>query len=402
MGNWGCLAPVLLLFWTASDSLSCFMYRRTTGVVDALAGGGFGAQKRQSSSKSQTKPASNNTKPKNGRSAALRSFRPKENNINDQIQLDKWGLPPPTVEDIFPPMSADTELVPVESQKEYSLAEIQQALKNHIPLPNLKLRFDENGDENMTVPNDPRDKQREPMKLHLLHQCPPVLAIDHFFTLEECQETQQIAAMPIVGSLQTTTTKNSKKAPLEVESKTFSALAQSKRTSTSWFCYYESVPTLLAKTRAVLGTALEQMEEPQIVRYRPGQEFSWHYDEVPSPQLSNGGQRLATLLVYLNTVPEGGGGGTVFRDLRDSNGRPLTVQPVQGRALLFFPAFADGRPDDRTLHQGEQIVGTNVEKRIIQMWIHERAYRAAVPPRNRQEDAFAAVDQASQRLGYHL
>ena len=137
------------------------------------------------------------------------------------------------------------------------------------------------------------------------------------------------------------------------------------------------------------------MEEPQIVRYKTGQEFSFHYDEVPPPQLDNGGQRLATLLVYLNSVSVGGG--TIFRDLKGMDGNPLCMQPRQGSALLFFPAFADGRPDDRTLHKGEV---AQDEKRIIQMWIHESAYQPVVPVGNSQEAAASVVEQVSRDLGY--
>ena len=191
--------------------------------------------------------------------------------------------------------------------------------------------------------------------------------------------------------------KSQEKGPVQVQSATFSALAQSKRTSTSWFCYYSQVPVLLAKAQKVLGIpTLEQMEEPQIVRYKTGQEFSWHYDEVPSNQLKNGGQRLATLLVYLNDV--GTGGGTVFRDLCDGKtGEMLTMKPKRGSALLFFPAFKDGSPDDRTLHKGE-IAGD--EKWIIQMWTHERSYVAQIPEGNFQRSAKDAVDEVCKSLGY--
>jgi prolyl 4-hydroxylase len=153
----------------------------------------------------------------------------------------------------------------------------------------------------------------------------------------------------------------------------------------------------LAKMNQMLGIPLEQMEEPQIVRYKTGEEFSWHYDEVPAAQVANGGQRLATLLIYLNTVQ--GGGGTIFRDLKDRDGNPLTMRPVQGSALLFFPAYANGKPDDRTLHKGEVVTSDN-EKWIIQMWTHERSYQAAVPRGNSQQAALPAVNQASLDLGY--
>lgn len=205
------------------------------------------------------------------------------------------------------------------------------------------------------------------------------MGIDNFFTEEECEETKTVTQADA----------------FEVTSATFSPLATSKRTSTSWFCYYKHMPTLLAKARRRLGIPLEQMEEPQIVRYRTGEEFSWHHDEVPATQLDNGGQRIATLLVYLNTVNRGGG--TIFKHLKDNNGEPLTVKPVQGSALLFFPAFADGKPDDRTLHKGE--VAQDI-KWVTQMWIHERAYKPVVPAGNTHEAAQSALDQVSEKLGY--
>ena len=72
----------------------------------------------------------------------------------------------------------------------------------------------------------------------------------------------------------------------------------------------------LSSSSSKLG--ITNFEEPQVVRYRTGEEFSWHYDEIPHTQLQqdgSGGQRIATLLVYLNSIEDSRGGGTVFRDL---------------------------------------------------------------------------------------
>lgn len=446
MKGWVIDVVLVVFFLAGSDFLELSCSSTSTlpagpHLVDgALAGGGFGVPKKRGGasvgdSRSQPHPKStptSNNKKRKGR--WIVDVPQSDDNKSDPTPaaaaaLDKWGLPPPTLEDIFPLMPPGTELIPVESSKDYSLAEMQQALQHHIPLTKLALRFDEHGVERIRTAasssaavdhwNDAEQQQQQQrsMKLRLLHQSPPVLVIDHFLTTQECQEIYQIAVpndnnvietdTSMSPNTKTTATPRTLQPAVQVESKTFSVLAQSRRTSTSWFCYYQSVPTLLAKTRDVLGMDLHQLEEPQIVRYQSGQEFSWHYDQVPTPQLGNGGQRLATLLVYLNTVPDGGGGGTVFRDLRDCHGHTLTVQPVQGTALLFFPAFGDGRPDDRTLHRGEPILdvtgttGEIAEKRIVQMWIHQGSYRAAVPPHNRQRDAVAAVNQVSQRLGYY-
>ncbi|CAB9520049.1 Probable prolyl 4-hydroxylase [Seminavis robusta] len=351
----------------------------------APAGGGFGGgggSVKKSKKKAKTKKSKSLLS-----EVEVVKTSPKKSNLDtpDNTQagepkLDKWGLPVPTTDDIFPPMPPGTELISVDNTKEeVTLSDISNALKNHIELSKLTERFDEQGVEK----GDP--KGRPPMKLGLLHRSPPVLTVENFFTKEECEQVQNVALA------------SDENGPVQVQSATFSALAQSKRTSTSWFCYYSQVPTLLAKARHVLGIpTLEQMEEPQIVRYKVGEEFSWHYDEVPGPQLKNGGQRLATLLVYLNDVAQGGG--TVFRDLQDgSTGEMLTMRPKLGSALLFFPAFGDGTPDDRTLHKGE-VAGD--EKWIIQMWIHERGYVASLPESNYQESAQQSVNDVAASLGY--
>ena len=76
------------------------------------------------------------------------------------------------------------------------------------------------------------------------------------------------------------------------------------------------------------------------------------------------------------------------------------MRPKQGSALLFFPAFANGQADDRTLHKGE-VLAPEEEKWIIQMWIHQSAYRAVLPPNNLQQDALPAIRNVCRQLGYH-
>ena len=356
--------------------LICFIVQLVTNVesrcissgrVLAFAGGGFGTN---------PKIKSNKFKQRKARLSEV-SPAPSPSSTNDKLKddsspkIDKWGLPVLTADDLFPPMPPGTEIIPVDASKSYPLTEIQDFLKDHIDL-RLHRIFDDNGIEKDS-------KGRIPMTLRLLHQSPPVLAIDNFFTTDECEKTKDA----IGGAYQ-------------VNSATFKG-ALSTRTSTSWFCHYSQVPALLAKAHHVLNIPYESMEEPQVVRYKKGQEFSWHYDEVPLPQLDNGGQRLATLLVYLTDVPSRGGG-TVFRDL-EFQGRQLTMQPKQGSALLFFPAFRDGKADDRTLHKSEVISGDE-EKWIVQMWIHQRKYQAVLPEGNSHEAAQGVVDEISRTLGY--
>ena len=180
------------------------------------------------------------------------------------------------------------------------------------------------------------------------------------------------------------------------QSATFSGASDS-RTSTTWFLRYQAVPNLIAAVSALLGAPLEHFEEPQLVRYQAGQMFSWHYDALPP--FHPGGQRAATCLVYLNDVDDGGR--TAFRDLRvggtDAEGKPRRVEvaPKKGRALLFFPSFADGTPDERTLHAGEPTAG---EKWVAQLWLHHAPYTPNVPEGSSQAAATpAAREYAAER-----
>jgi hypothetical protein len=79
---------------------------------------------------------------------------------------------------------------------------------------------------------------------------------------------------------------------------------------------------------------LRRFEEPQTVRYRKGERFTWHLDALSPEGISSigggagggagAGQRIATLLVYLTDLSTKEGGSTMFRDLGNDDG-PLRV-----------------------------------------------------------------------------
>lgn len=125
-------------------------------------------------------------------------------------------------------------------------------------------------------------------------------------------------------------------------------------------------------------------EAPTVIRYEPGQVLAPHFDANRSAETEDanrGGQTLATLIVYLNDVEEGGL--TRFGRLRStgSGGRIgetgtveegeedgfVTVRPKRGDALLFFPADRDGVFDERVEHEGCAAVD---EKWIARIWRH--------------------------------
>lgn len=115
-------------------------------------------------------------------------------------------------------------------------------------------------------------------------------------------------------------------------------------------------------------------ESCQIASYNQGQFFLSHEDGFPDATAAqNKFQRHATLLLYLNDV--GQGGHTCFDHLG------LAVQPRQGSALLFFPAFADGKSDERSLHTAMDAIDT---KWVMQQWIARGWVRSGAEQRQKQ------------------
>jgi hypothetical protein len=108
--------------------------------------------------------------------------------------------------------------------------------------------------------------------LRLRHKDPPVLEIDNFLSPEDCDA--------LIASAQSD--------GYQVNSATFAASTAAARTSTTWYLRYQEPAVLpfLQAARALTGIALANIEEPQVVRYELGQQFSWHADAIP-PTLLN-------------------------------------------------------------------------------------------------------------------
>ena len=102
-------------------------------------------------------------------------------------------------------------------------------------------------------------------------------------------------------------------------------------------------------------------EAPVATCYDPGAVFARHNDASlnPSEWEGLGGQRVVTVICYLNTVQSGGGGETYFDQL------DIKVKPTMGKALVFFPS-QQLVADDRTTH--ESLPCTKGQKWIVQVF----------------------------------
>ncbi len=126
-----------------------------------------------------------------------------------------------------------------------------------------------------------------------------------------------------------------------------------------------------ARIAALTGIPAENGESLHVLRYGPAANYRFHNDffdlSRPQPErlLGTSGQRIATVLIYLNDVPRGGA--TVFPKLR------LTVTPRRGTAIYF--AYFDERdgPDPRLLHGGMPV--EEGEKWAATKWLRQRRHR---------------------------
>ncbi|KAF8060290.1 hypothetical protein HT031_004825 [Scenedesmus sp. PABB004] len=104
-------------------------------------------------------------------------------------------------------------------------------------------------------------------------------------------------------------------------------------------------------------------EDFNVLRYAPGQHYAPHMDTFDAPARDGFGQRAATVVLYLNDVPDGGE--TVFKregrygaarganggaDVPSCDGGDFAYRPRAGDALLFFSLNPDLSVNPRALH----------------------------------------------------
>ena len=203
-----------------------------------------------------------------------------------------------------------------------------------------------------------------------VHDEPPIYTCDDFLSKAECdaliaEASAQQLRPSLLGSSDATAQMQTAEA----------ARRNAVRTSSS--CAPRDSPTtdvLRRRIVALTGKSLQHLEAVSVSRYTEGQQYTEHQDASrltpagsrPSPDdmefMAQGGQRVATVLVYLNAVPRGGA--TVFPELG------VEVRPKRGRCLLFFPALLDGRCDEKTLHAARPAVDV---KWVAQVWVRAHA-----------------------------
>jgi prolyl 4-hydroxylase len=152
------------------------------------------------------------------------------------------------------------------------------------------------------------------------------------------------------------------------------AIDNTRTSETAWLPRdHELSRKIIARAQELTGKPFENCEDIQVVRYKPGTYYRPHHDsccEDNEPCINfedEGGQRVGTVLVYLNDDFENG-----FTGFPNYNQLRLKAPPGEG---IFFRPL--GRDDWRchpyALHAGEPV--TSGIKYLCNVWIRESRYK---------------------------
>jgi prolyl 4-hydroxylase len=191
--------------------------------------------------------------------------------------------------------------------------------------------------------------------LRKVNTSPPMYIVEDFLTAEECDQLIEMS-------------KDKLEVSEVVNQNNTSAMSKYRQSNSAYYTYAE-VPFLKEKAESLIGRNSTTFENAQVTKYLQDGFYKAHVDSFDpktsegQKAMGNGGQRVATILIYLTSNTKGGG--TYFPKLKKR------FMPKKGRAVLFFPARTDGSEEPLNLHRAEKVHG---EKWVSQVWVREKDY----------------------------
>jgi prolyl 4-hydroxylase len=194
----------------------------------------------------------------------------------------------------------------------------------------------------------------------VLHeQSPRVLYVRNFLSDAECDELIALAMPTFKRSTVAAGRDNQMK----------DSVNDVRTSSGAWLSRYDTHESVKAFTRRVSllsGVPTSHGEDIQILQYEIGQRYEPHSDyfepNIYKKYLENGGQRVATVLCFLNDVEEGGE--TAFPGVK------LEVKPKKGSAILWYNVTPDGQLDSKSMHGGMPV--KKGIKYVAVQWMREK------------------------------
>lgn len=205
------------------------------------------------------------------------------------------------------------------------------------------------------------------VKPEVVSWSPRIVVFHNFLSSEECNYLRAMAKPRLEVST-------------VVDARTGKGIKSKVRTSSGMFLSaeerkYPMIQAIEKRISVYAQVPVENGERIQVLRYEENQYYRPHHDYFSDTfNLKYGGQRVATMLMYLSDNVEGGetyfpkaGYGECSCGGKMAKG--LSVKPLKGDAVLFWSMGLDGQSDPNSLHGGCEVLSG--EKWSATKWMRQ-------------------------------
>ena len=199
--------------------------------------------------------------------------------------------------------------------------------------------------------------------VHMRTEEPVVASLGNVLDADECRTLIEMARPRLAPSTL-------------VDPMTGANVVSDKRASLGMFfrlAENDFIARLDQRLSRVMNLPRENGEGLQVLHYPTGAGSEPHFDYLAPSNAANresiqrSGQRVSTLVTYLNDVPAGGQ--TIFPALG------WATSPMQGNAVYFEYGDDRGQVDARSLHASAPV--TQGEKWVVTKWMRQRRFVSA-------------------------
>eukprot|EP01061_Rhynchopus_euleeides_P019934 TRINITY_DN32673_c0_g2_i1.p1 TRINITY_DN32673_c0_g2~~TRINITY_DN32673_c0_g2_i1.p1 ORF type:complete len:401 (+),score=149.45 TRINITY_DN32673_c0_g2_i1:128-1204(+) len=204
---------------------------------------------------------------------------------------------------------------------------------------------------------------------------PRAFYVEHFWTDEEADWVRDVADTKLRRS--------------EVVGAKGSSRSDGVRTSNGMFITerkhidHAIIQAARRRVSMLTGLAEDNVEATQVLRYHTGQRYLSHPDyfsTIYTDHLARGGQRVATVLAWLDETTSGGETTFPMSSNPNDNGRAYRVKPKKGDAIVFWDCEKEQTPDtyckgDPYSHHQAEPPGEGATKWVSVFWVRQRRFQ---------------------------